>query len=308
MKMAMQYWHAKGQEGKCTFATVRSGYHGDTWHAMSVCDPEDGMHTIFNRRLSIQHFVDAPKCRFDTEWDPQDLVSVEQLFTQSSQNIAAFIIEPIVQGAGGMRFYHPEYLAGLARLCQQYNVLLIIDEIATGFGRTGKMFACEWAGVQPDIMTVGKGLTAGYLPMAATLTAAKIGDTISQSSPGVFMHGPTFMGNALAAAAANASMELILSTPIIDNTMQIQAQLMAELAPARNISGVLDVRVLGAIGVIEMQNVVDRQKIMPLFIEQGVWVRPFGHLVYLMPALIMQPDELDQLILGVLNGVKAYVG
>lgn len=306
MKMALQYWHAMGRSQKCTFATVRSGYHGDTWHAMSVCDPQDGMHTIFNNRLTIQHFAAEPHCRFGQAWDARDLDSVEALFEQHGAELAAFIIEPIVQGAGGMRFYHPEYLKALAALCSRYEVLLIADEIATGFGRTGRMFACEWAGVQPDIMTVGKGLTGGYVPMAATLASAQVGTVISQKAPGIFIHGPTFMGNPIAAAAANASLELIMDSPIVANVARIEAQLKQGLMPARDNPAVADVRVLGAIGVIEMKEAVDREKLQALFIANGVWARPFGKLVYLMPALIMVQNELEQLIRGVMKGLSAY--
>ena len=294
MKMALQYWHATGAPERRRFLTVRSGYHGDTFNAMSVCDPVAGMHHLFHGVLPANYFADAPRCRFDQEWDEADMHSFQDLIATHHAELAAVILEPIVQGAGGMRFYSPEFLRRVRQLCDRFDVLLILDEIATGFGRTGTMFACEHAGVSPDIMCLGKALTGGCMSLAATLTTERVSAGIA-TDHGVLMHGPTFMANPLACAAAAASIELLCSGPWQQRVRRIERGLRAGLAPCRRSSHVAEVRVLGAIGVVELTKLVDLAVAQQHFVERGVWLRPFGRLVYTMPPFIIDDDDLGSL-------------
>ncbi|EJG0409114.1 TPA: adenosylmethionine--8-amino-7-oxononanoate transaminase [Vibrio parahaemolyticus] len=295
LKMALQYWHAKG-ERRPKFLTLRHGYHGDTFAAMSVTDPDNSMHSLYKGFLPEHIFAESPTCGYWDEWKPEDLTDFEDKIDSHHQELAAVILEPIVQGAGGMRIYHPEFLKGVRRLCDKYDLLLIADEIATGFGRTGKLFACEHADIQPDILCVGKALTGGYMTLSATLASKHVADTVCGGDAGCFMHGPTFMGNPLACAVATASLELIEQGDWQQQTQQIE-MLFSELLPKlEEYDLVKNTRWLGAIGVVETHRPVNMETIQALFVEHGVWIRPFGKLIYMMPPFISKPEDIEKLI------------
>ncbi len=292
MKMAIQYQHSKGKSQRHKFMTIKGGYHGDTTGAMSVCDPEGGMHHLFSKFLPEHLFIDRPIKQFHEQYESEELSRLEQFFRLNSDKCAAFILEPIVQGAGGMWFYSPDFLKKIRQLCNENDMLLIADEIATGFGRTGKLFACEHAEISPDIMCLGKALTGGYMTLAATLCTKEVADVVSDGEAGVFMHGPTFMGNPLACAIANKSLELLLHSNWQNRVAKIERQLKNELVPMAVALSVKDVRVLGAIGVIEMKDPVDVSKAQKFFVEHGVWIRPFRNLIYVMPPYVISEDDL----------------
>ncbi|EGQ9936499.1 adenosylmethionine--8-amino-7-oxononanoate transaminase [Vibrio vulnificus] len=295
LKMALQYWHAKG-ERRPKFLTLQHGYHGDTFAAMSVTDPDNSMHSLYKGFLPEHIFAKSPTGCFWDEWKQEDLTDFAQKIEQHHQELAAVILEPIVQGAGGMRIYHPEFLKGVRALCDKYGLLLIADEIATGFGRTGKLFACEHADIQPDILCVGKALTGGYMTLSATLTSKHVADTVCGGEAGCFMHGPTFMGNPLACAVATASLELIEQGQWQQQTKQIES-LFSELLPKLEEHDLVkNTRWLGAIGVVETHRPVNMETIQALFVEQGVWIRPFGRLIYMMPPFISEPAHIEQLV------------
>ncbi|MGF1766424.1 adenosylmethionine--8-amino-7-oxononanoate transaminase [Enterovibrio makurazakiensis] len=302
LKMALQYWHAKGKP-KSTFLTLRHGYHGDSFAAMSVTDPDNSMHKLYKGFLPEHIFADSPECGFHDEWNESDITDFKTKLEANLENIAAVILEPIVQGAGGMRIYHPTYLKRVRELCDKHGVLLICDEIATGFGRTGKRFACEHAGISPDIMCLGKALTGGYMTMAATVTTKHVADTVCSGEAGCFMHGPTFMGNPLASAVANASLSLLLETPWQEKVLGIEHHLSQLLPQLRHLDCVKDVRWLGAIGVVETYNSVNVATIQEHFVKSGVWIRPFGRLIYIMPPYDMTEAQLKQLIDAINNAL-----
>lgn len=299
IKMAFQYWISKKQPQKNRLLSLRGGYHGDTFAAMSVCDPQNGMHHIFNQVLPEHYFAPKPQTPFDQPFKKEDIAEFKSIIKANHQQIAAVILEPIVQGAGGMHFYSPDYLRQVRALCSEYNILLIADEIATGFGRTGKLFACEWAEISPDIMCLGKSLTGGYLTLAATLCSDEVSRGICEGEAGCFMHGPTFMGNPLACSVANASIDLLLSEDWKANIKRIEAIFFAELKAFSSLESVATTRCMGAIAVIEMKQAVNLAEIQKKFVEQGIWVRPFGKLVYLMPPFIMTNKQIKELMKGV---------
>lgn len=295
IKMACQYWEAKGQANKCRLLALRGGYHGDTFAAMSVCDPVTGMHRLFSGVLPKQYFAPRPSCRFDDPWDPSAIMDFTRIIELYRDEIAAVILEPIVQGAGGMWFYHPEYLRQVRALCDEHQVLLIADEIATGFGRTGRMFACAHADIVPDILCLGKALTGGYMTLAAVMTTREVAETVSRGGEGILMHGPTFMANPLACAVASASIEMLIGFDWQAQVASIERQIRTELAPCALLPTVREVRVLGAMGVVEMHEPLDLRVWTPRFIEEGIWIRPFGRLVYITPSYSITANDLSLL-------------
>jgi adenosylmethionine-8-amino-7-oxononanoate aminotransferase len=308
MKMAVQYQFAKGERGRSEFATIRSGYHGDTWKAMSVCDPDTGMHHLFQGAVTVQHFVERPPIAFGEVWndDPSQngLGALNKMLSEKGGRIAALILEPVVQGAGGMYFYHPQYLNEAKKLCEQHGVLLIFDEIATGFARLGKMFATDFCDIAPDIMCLGKAMTGGHISFAATMASDDVACAIGDNAPGAFMHGPTFMGNPIGCAAALASLKILQRGEWQQQVPKTEAQLKSELEPAKDLPNVADVRVLGAIGVIEMKHNVSADVAHGYAKEHGVYLRPFAKNVYTMPPFITSAEELTRITSAMLNLAK----
>ena len=306
IKVALQYWLGLGQPHRNRLLTVRGGYHGDTFATMAVCDPVNGMHDFFAGSLAKHVFAERPPCRFEESFEEAHIADVERLLAIHATELAGVILEPIVQGAGGMWFYSPGYLKRLRELCDDAQIPLILDEIATGFGRTGEMFGSNHAGIAPDIMCLGKAMTGGTMTMAATLISEEICAVIGKTDPGALMHGPTFMANPLACAAAGASLDLLETTPWRGRVAAIHSQLHAELEACRTLDGVADVRTLGAIGVVELERPVDMAKVQPAFVDRGVWIRPFGRLVYIMPPFVTLPEDITALT-GAIHSVIAEV-
>ena len=308
IKMAFQYWISQGHASKSKLLTVKNGYHGDTFATMAVCDPVNGMHHMFDQVLEKHIFVEAPQpaihSQLNSDFDESHIQSLKQQLESNHKSIAALILEPIVQGAGGMRFYHPDYLKRARELCDEFNVLLIADEIATGFGRTGKMFACDHAGISPDILCVGKALTGGFMSLAATLCTDKVAKGICEGEAGVFMHGPTFMGNPLACAVANASLDILMTGEWVDQIKRIESGLEKGFAPVKSLPQVAEVRVLGGVGVIEMVEAVHMPTVQPMFVQEGVWVRPFGKNVYVLPPYVINDEDLAFLCNAMVNVVN----
>jgi len=303
IKMCLQYWRSRGRPAKRRLLTWRGGYHGDTFHPMSVCDPDGGMHALWTGVLPEQLFVPMPPADFD----PAYAQELEAAIEASAGELAAVIVEPVVQGAGGMRFHHPDYLRTLREACDRHGVLLIFDEIATGFGRTGAFFAADHAGVSPDVMCVGKALTGGYLSMAATLCTAEIAEGISRGDLPVLAHGPTFMGNPLASAVANASIGLARDPGAAAAVARIEASLRTGLAPAAEIGAVTDVRVLGAIGVVQLDRPVDMAAATAAAVAHGVWLRPFRDLIYTMPPFVSSDDDVSQITSAIVHAAAVHV-
>ena len=305
IKMAIQHWAGRGRPQRRRLLTVRGGYHGDTLGAMSVCDPDSGMHHLFAGVVAQQLFAPVPMPAFDEPFRPDDVAELRELLAVHDDEIAAVILEPIVQGAGGMRFYAPGYLGAVRQACDEHGVLLIADEIATGFGRSGRLFGCEHAGVAPDIMCVGKALTGGYLSMAATLCTSEVAAGVSCASPGALMHGPTFMGNPLASAVSLASIDLLLSGPWQRDVQRIESGLRAGLAGLAGHDAVADVRVLGAIGVVEARAPIPMVLVQQTVLDHGVWLRPFGRLLYTMPPYVATDDDVDRITGAIAAAVDA---
>lgn len=304
VKMCLQYWRSLGRTHKTRLLTWRGGYHGDTWQPMAVCDPEGGMHELWSGILPRQLFADAPPSGFDAQVDPAYVAHLRSLFTAHADELAAMIVEPVVQGAGGMRFHNPGYLRVLRELCDEFDVLLILDEIATGFGRTGALFAADHAGITPDVMCVGKSLTGGYLTLAATLCTERVAAGISQGEVPVLAHGPTFMGNPLATAVALASIDLLLSQDWQREIKRIETGLLEGLAPALRLPGVRDVRVLGAIGVVQLDHEVDMSLATRAAVREGVWLRPFRDLIYTMPPYVTGDADVSRICRAVVAAAQ----
>ena len=306
IKMAFQYWIARGEPKRNRLLTIRGGYHGDTFGTMAVCDPVNGMHEFFQDILTQHFFAPRPESRFGEQCTDQQFSAFTSALEAAQESLAAVILEPIVQGAGGMWFYSADFLRRVHALCREKNILLIFDEVATGFGRTGKMFAAQHAGIAPDILCVGKSLTGGTLTLAATLCTNEVTSTIASVEPGALMHGPTFMGNPLACAAAHASLDLLARGTWQDEVAHIESALQAGLEPCKSIPGVKEVRVLGAIGVVELERPVDMNQVQPAFVDEGVWIRPFGRLVYTMPPFITKREDVDQICTAIKNVLRKH--